>query len=243
VQFLPFFPSAPTLTSQSVPSLARPQTDSIVPVILENDYQRAVSQSGTQMVDPIVPVFQNSVDQTISPAHLRQYLPPPQTFAYQQVGSGQREQGIQQVGYGVSQQQVGSGQRPFLERGTASPFLEQGQWRDDLFYLDWESCCWTLWCVCVREGWTLERSKVGSFFLPLGIFALCCVLADLGVSSLATWWVTVLISSYYRGKLREKYNIPGSSLNDLAVHSCCWMCAVSQEARHVDYYAKMEKIV
>lgn len=46
--------------------------------------------------------------------------------------------------------------------------------------------------------------------------------------------VLVYMGATYRKKIRERYNIHGSSFGDVMTYLCCSCCAMSQEARHVD---------
>lgn len=49
----------------------------------------------------------------------------------------------------------------------------------------------------------------------------------------------LVFGTIYRGKLREKFAIPGSWLEDVLTWGCCMPCAIAQEARHVDRAANM----
>ncbi|KAK3276875.1 hypothetical protein CYMTET_15081 [Cymbomonas tetramitiformis] len=44
----------------------------------------------------------------------------------------------------------------------------------------------------------------------------------------------VTIATIKRGELRHKYNISGSTGEDVLVHLCCEPCALAQEGSHVD---------
>jgi Cys-rich protein (TIGR01571 family) len=46
--------------------------------------------------------------------------------------------------------------------------------------------------------------------------------------------IMVFVGCTYRGKIREQFGIQGSSCEDCLLHSFCTLCAVTQEARHVD---------
>lgn len=46
--------------------------------------------------------------------------------------------------------------------------------------------------------------------------------------------IVVWVGTIYRGKLRDRYQIPGSGCEDCLMHTFCRCCAIAQEARHVD---------
>jgi Cys-rich protein (TIGR01571 family) len=47
-------------------------------------------------------------------------------------------------------------------------------------------------------------------------------------------FLTVILGCTYRGKIRQQYGIQGSACEDCLMHSFCYLCAITQESRHVD---------
>lgn len=46
--------------------------------------------------------------------------------------------------------------------------------------------------------------------------------------------ITIALGTAYRGKIRARFGIDGSTCGDCLLHTFCNCCAVAQEARHVD---------
>lgn len=134
------------------------------------------------------------------------------------------------------------------------PQPQPGMWLDGLCdcFNDAVSCLLS-WCLpCIRQAFTLDRARLLDFWMAIFMFAawyitwivLESVAASVyGPNSHVIWpgmvimsvgLVYVFIRTYYRGKLRQKYQIAGSTLEDCLVHWCCSCCAIAQEGRHVD---------
>jgi len=129
--------------------------------------------------------------------------------------------------------------------------LPRGSWSDTLFDCadSWLICCLVIFCPCIRFGMTINRALPESgFFRPCGLYLIMfgafSVLWWIGGVFLPTDWLWIPASiaffpligltAYYRTQLRTKYDIMGTILWDFIVNWFCLLCAMAQEARHVD---------
>jgi len=132
-----------------------------------------------------------------------------------------------------------------------SGHVPKGSWTDGLFDCadSWFICILVCLCPCIRFGMTINRALPQTgFFKPCGLyfmfFGAFSVLWWVGGVFLPTEYLWIpsciaflpLISlvAYYRTQLRAKYDILGSIVWDFFVHWFCLLCALAQEARHVD---------
>jgi len=126
-----------------------------------------------------------------------------------------------------------------------------GGWSDGIcdWFSDFWSCCLSLWCPCIRWGQTLNRAGLWTFAsacLIYGMFRLMSMCFNgnalpyyLDIPELA--WLSLIgiagsitLGVMYRARLRRKYSIPGGTMEDCLLHTFCNVCALAQEARHVD---------
>ena len=110
------------------------------------------------------------------------------------------------------------------------PVQNQPMWSTGLFdcCADVPMCCFTMFLPCFAFGRNAEALNGGK--------------SNSCWTAAAVWWAlqhTValgcLYSASYRGKLREKYNIPEGPVPDSVVHCLCWPCAFCQEHRELHY--------
>jgi len=126
----------------------------------------------------------------------------------------------------------------------------RGMWSDGLCdcFNDCESCLLAWIVPPVLFGRNVARSGLGEFGGSFAMYLvpwLCLVilypLVAYGV--IGAWGLIVaiigsifcaIIGCMFRGKLRQKYSIPGDQMEDICMHCCCVVCALSQESRHVN---------
>eukprot|EP00736_Rhodelphis_marinus_P009050 Rmarinus@m.19918 len=124
-----------------------------------------------------------------------------------------------------------------------------GKWTSGLFdcLQNFPLSCFACWCGCFRWAQTLHRSEIMRYSRALGIFLTLLVISGVAVELtsyfLGQWSlltrlmcsvVYALLLGYYRGLLRQKYQIEGSSIGDFCTHFWCACCGLVQEARYVD---------
>lgn len=92
-------------------------------------------------------------------------------------------------------------------------------------------------CIGVRWADTMDKSRLGSFWVALSIFTVCS-----GLSHYTTGFTTVALMCfvvYCRQALRQKYNMEHGTIKtclaDIAVWWFCFPLAAVQEARQVEY--------
>lgn len=92
-------------------------------------------------------------------------------------------------------------------------------------------------CIGVRWADTMDKSRLGSFWVALSIFTVCS-----GLSQYTTGFTTVALMCfvvYCRQALRQKYNMEHGTIKtclaDIAVWWFCFPLAAVQEARQVEY--------
>lgn len=185
------------------------------------------------------------------------YVPPqPQGAGYQQVYQ-QPPMNVPQgyVAVPVNPAMVqfqGAGQGLVAYNGLPMPM--PGQWLDGIFdcFNDGVSCLLACCLPCIRQAITLDRARLMDFWVAICFFALWYItyvvvnsvsFSLYGTDNQVLWpgMVTMSVSLFYvvvrthfRGKLREKYQIAGSQVEDFFLHCCCSCCSISQEARTVD---------
>eukprot|EP01098_Paradermamoeba_levis_P002962 TRINITY_DN1397_c0_g1_i1.p1 TRINITY_DN1397_c0_g1~~TRINITY_DN1397_c0_g1_i1.p1 ORF type:complete len:142 (-),score=44.08 TRINITY_DN1397_c0_g1_i1:110-475(-) len=94
-----------------------------------------------------------------------------------------------------------------------------------------ESACFkSLCCPCCQFGTNYEKIE------GYGYRKACCVWLGLGLlGNLAG-----VYGAIFRYQLRQKYNLDGNIVTDLAAHCCCCCCAIEQEAQEIKYQQKNE---
>jgi len=125
----------------------------------------------------------------------------------------------------------------------------RGMWSDGLCdcFNDCESCLLAWIIPPYLFGRTVKRSGLGEFgtsfalyFFPWLTMAVLWTLWSVGV--VGPWSVIIssiayimcsIVGCMVRGRLRLKYAIPGDQMEDMCMHCCCVVCALSQESRHV----------
>lgn len=73
----------------------------------------------------------------------------------------------------------------------------------------------------VRGSFLQEYKAFAEVFLTFGLVGFC---------------VLICVGAYFRGQIREKMNISGSTCEDCCFHACCCCCAIAQEYREVRSY-------
>ena len=137
-----------------------------------------------------------------------------------------------------------------LSMGAAG-HLPKGSWSDGLFSCTNSFlilifvCC----CPCVRFGISINR-----VFPDVGFLRPCTIFLILYIAFGGLWWVgyallpsgwlwlpAVIIAfpvvgyaAWYRSKIRARYDIPGTIVVDYVADLFCLLCALCQEARHID---------
>eukprot|EP00928_Gymnodinium_smaydae_P062998 TRINITY_DN46708_c0_g1_i1.p1 TRINITY_DN46708_c0_g1~~TRINITY_DN46708_c0_g1_i1.p1 ORF type:complete len:294 (-),score=61.74 TRINITY_DN46708_c0_g1_i1:61-942(-) len=94
-------------------------------------------------------------------------------------------------------------------------------------------CCWSICCPSVRWADTMSMASIipnfwHGFFLFFGVQLLISVLSVFG------WIAMAVILTMYRTRMRQKFAMEPSYLEDCACLCCCLPCVVAQEARHVE---------
>jgi len=126
----------------------------------------------------------------------------------------------------------------------------RGMWSDGLCecFNDCESCLLSWIIPPWLFGRNVKRSGLGDFgasftmyFIPWLIIIILSALTYHGVIGVWGDVVTIIgmiflavIGCMFRGKLRLKYAIPGDQMEDMCMHCCCVLCALAQEARHIN---------
>jgi len=114
-------------------------------------------------------------------------------------------------------------------------------------------CCMSLFCPCIRFAQSVSRVALLPFntallmFLSLVVFHIIMMSINeyyaIHYGTAFNWafyftiigdLATVILAAYYRTKIRQLYDIPGSGFEDFCCHFWCSPCALSQEARHID---------
>jgi len=125
----------------------------------------------------------------------------------------------------------------------------RGMWSDGLCdcFNDCESCLWSWIVPPYLFGRNAQRSGLGefcpSFLMYFFPWLTLVILWILFVNFVVGAWalivavigsiVCAIVGCLFRGKLRLKYSIPGDQMEDLCMHCCCVVCALSQESRHI----------
>jgi Cys-rich protein (TIGR01571 family) len=127
--------------------------------------------------------------------------------------------------------------------------LPMGKWSDGVFDCFDSAVICLLSCCLVPIRWaqTAERLQFNTFInallvygIPWLICYICQVVYDvthvayMWIPLSIFWCVQIYLGMTYRQRMRERYQIPGSSWEDFCLHAFCRCCAVAQEARHVD---------
>jgi len=160
---------------------------------------------------------------------------------------------MQQMGMGMPMQQMGMGMQPqyavaAVPLGVVHP--TRGMWSDGLCdcFNDCESCLLSWVIPPYLFGRTVQRSGLGEFFPSFMMYFVpwltLAVLWIIFFSRVVAGWalivaivgsiVCAIVGCLFRGRMRQKYSIPGDQMEDCCVHCCCVVCALSQEARHAN---------
>lgn len=113
-----------------------------------------------------------------------------------------------------------------------------GKWKDSFFdcFSDPHSCCFTCLCFGIRWADNLRISGLQGFWHALTMFILVMVLYMLRLPFILP--ILLVLQVYYRQRLRRLFDIdPGSCASvsgDCCLYCCCPLCAICQEARHVE---------
>lgn len=100
---------------------------------------------------------------------------------------------------------------------------------------------WALCCPFIRWADTVSKEKGGllGFYAGFAIMLLLFLVRSLGgIGYLIGAFVISLLGTYYRQGLRQQYGLShgcGSKLVDFCTWCLCPLCAIIQEARHVEW--------
>lgn len=129
--------------------------------------------------------------------------------------------------------------------------ITTGKWETSLFSCFDHcvpNCCMVTFCPCVSAAQI--ASRIGfSFWTVLGIFAAAICVEYLfwglagavpALSSISTVVAICVFIAFWqlRTKVRAKYEIPGSPIEDCLISWCCSCCSLAQMATHVKSYKK-----
>jgi len=136
-----------------------------------------------------------------------------------------------------------------MQPGSAG-HLPPGRWSDGIFkcFDSMTIFLITLCCPCIQLGLIVRRAfpSVG-FVKPCVYFIIAYLVFYVGFV-LFGWstnpWMLLIsaialipliaVNTYYRTKIRNKYEIPGSFVFDFILLWFCWPCALCQESRHIE---------
>jgi len=172
-------------------------------------------------------------------------------------GGGTYAQAPYQPNYAQAAPQDASGQ-PYVVQaipvaGGGVPLTQRplrGMWSDT--FCD----CFTDCATCLM-GWLFfpylyarnkSRANLGEFWQTFLLFLIPWVLyigtytvGPLFMGDTAMQIVIIVggvllgvLGGQLRSQIREKFEIPGHIIEDTCLHLCCYCCAVTQEARHID---------
>mmetsp|Transcript_4155 Transcript_4155/g.3520 ORF Transcript_4155/g.3520 Transcript_4155/m.3520 type:complete len:137 (+) Transcript_4155:125-535(+) len=98
------------------------------------------------------------------------------------------------------------------------------EWQESLCgcFSDIGSCCISCCFPCFQYGENKSRVDGGGSFGPCCMYLLTSFIG-----------VHTCLGCMTRGRIREKYGIPGSAPVDCLCHCCCPCCALAQEAREI----------
>jgi len=130
-------------------------------------------------------------------------------------------------------------QKSFPQAVSSRPEQDFNDWTSGPFdfVADWSVCCWSCWCPCIRWADNMDMLGILSFWVGLLVF---CGLVLLGTvpGGLLFWLVASLLWMSFRQQLRVKFDMEQNNLRtfagDCLLYCCCWPCAISQEARHIE---------
>jgi Cys-rich protein (TIGR01571 family) len=116
--------------------------------------------------------------------------------------------------------------------------LDQRRWRFGLCncLANPTVCCMALCCPAVRWSDTMHMAGLLAFWLALTV---CNLLLSMGSASFGlTYLLFVLMATHGRQQIRALFGIPGRTVEgfaeDFCTYSCCWCCAIVQEAQQLE---------
>jgi Cys-rich protein (TIGR01571 family) len=159
-----------------------------------------------------------------------------------QPGHPQSPQGGPQLSYNNVNEPYGSGGPGVYNPGNHNTLNVHPDWSTTLCdcIKDEESCWWSSWCGCLVSGRNAQSFEVGNASTQswgVLIFALTVVVLFFIIPLLALpiLFAGLIYYAYFkaeiRGRIRQKYQIPGTLCSDCLLHAFCPCCAVAQEAR------------
>ncbi|CAE8639513.1 unnamed protein product [Polarella glacialis] len=104
-------------------------------------------------------------------------------------------------------------------------------------------CFWACCCPALRWADTMDMQGFLGFWPAMGVWTVLNLLSFAGLGFV--WLLAIGGVTYYRQKMRRSFNMEGqgeicSYCGDCCFYSCCTLCAVAQEARHVEFAAKVD---
>ncbi|KAF4355756.1 hypothetical protein F8388_019155 [Cannabis sativa] len=99
-----------------------------------------------------------------------------------------------------------------------------GQWTTGFYdcFEDQSNCCYTCLCPCATFGLIAEITDKGTITSTTA-----CILYY------AMGFAHCLYGATYRTKLRALFSLPEQPYSDCFAHSCCCLCAMTQEYREL----------
>lgn len=92
-------------------------------------------------------------------------------------------------------------------------------------------CCMSYCCPCVTFGKTHHRLRKDPNLAGYEPINTSCLLV-LAAGCVGCWWVPL---SMQRADVREKYNLQGDCITDIAAACCCGLCSLVQQEKEAAY--------
>lgn len=111
--------------------------------------------------------------------------------------------------------------------GGKHAHFEPGPWRESFCGCcsDIPTCLMACCCPCIQYGQNYEAIHQDGGCLVQGLIYFV----------LQHMCLHCVIHTGFRGKVREKFNIPGAQHMDCLLTCCCSCCAIAQEAREIQH--------
>eukprot|EP00892_Ulva_mutabilis_P001160 jgi/Ulvmu1/11044/UM007_0226.1 len=139
---------------------------------------------------------------------------------------------------GESSDQLLPASAPPLQAVTDRSPLESNGFSSGLFgcFDDANTCCISFCCPCHAHG-LICHDISGEYWIHCLSWLVCASCPPEGLHPL------LFLGTFTRIRLRDKYGLRGSVLEDVLVHLCCHCCATAQELRHVEHAGRLQLTV
>ena len=113
-----------------------------------------------------------------------------------------------------------------IQVGQNQSVWELGPYKHELCgcFEDIPSCLLSWCCPCIQFGQNYEQIHKDG-----------CLQQGLIYAVLMWFGVPCIIHMGFRKEMRQKFNVPGSDLEDFLITCCCGCCALAQDAREIEY--------